>query len=69
MHDDLFTGTLPWLVYRDQKQSDEFKQKVTVEELCRGLPPEIAAFMNLCRNMPHRCPTEAHLLALQRHAV
>ena len=65
-------GTLPWLVYRNEKQSDEFKQKVSVEDLCRGLPSEIAAFMNMCRNMPHRClqhaPCVGHVACSMQHA-
>ena len=65
-------GTLPWLVYRNEKQSDEFKQKVSVEDLCRGLPSEIAAFMNMCRNMPHRCLQHAtcvgHVAWSMQHA-
>ncbi|KAL4506522.1 hypothetical protein ABPG72_000093 [Tetrahymena utriculariae] len=50
-------GSLPWQGIktnsRDQKQQTilDMKTSIPVEELCKGLPPEFAIYINYCRNL------------------
>ncbi len=46
-----------------------------MEDLCRGCPPEFAAFMNMCRTMPHRTVPDYSMIrkpfidAFEKYAV
>jgi hypothetical protein len=51
-------GTLPWLGLpandRQEKLLKIYEKKITtpIEELCHGLPAELAIYMNYCRSLP-----------------
>lgn len=50
-------GTLPWLHLKGSTKKDHFqkilekKAKITVESLCKGLPPEFGHFINYCKKL------------------
>jgi tau tubulin kinase len=45
---EFLKGSLPWMKMKDKDQIGQVKEKETNPDLCKDLPPEFLAFMEVC---------------------